>query len=101
MGARLYIDTVDIDLNDREEWMERAACVNIEDATSLFFPENRKSTTEAKQVCLTKCSVRMQCLAKALQDEKTGDRRWGVFGGMNPTERKELQAKLDALKEAS
>lgn len=95
MVYRVYVDTVDIDNKDPEEWMERASCVNQD--PQLFFPEKRRSTLPAKKICWEKCPVRLECLAKALYDERVGDRRWGVFGGLTPTERKELQAKLDKL----
>ena len=100
MVARIYTDTVDIQLNEPEEWMERASCVNHD--PEKFFPErgNTEARTEdAKRICLTQCSVRIQCLARVLAQEKGTSRRYGIVGGMSPTERGRLQEKLDKMQE--
>ena len=101
MGARVYLDTgVAFETPEREAWLDHAACVNRDPAE--FFPEKGKvasKTAEAKKICNNICSVRLKCLARALADEMETSRRYGVSGGLTPTERGELQKRLDKMKE--
>jgi len=102
MGARVYQDTVEWQSDDPEPWMDRASCIN-EDPT-LFFPERgnaEQRTADAKKVCLNKCSVRLECLARTMAQEKGTSRRYGVSGGMTPTERERLQGLLDEREKKS
>jgi WhiB family redox-sensing transcriptional regulator len=70
------------------EWRERAACIGA--PHEVFFPIERKFTTrtwaKARAICAT-CEVREQCLAVALSVDVSED-RWGMFGGMTPSERR-------------
>ena len=96
MVARIYADTVDFEPPRREEWMDKSACDNSN--SDLFFDKNKSH--DAKELCDT-CPVRIQCLAKALVDEKGTSRRTGVFGGMGPKERERLQEQLDQMQKAN
>lgn len=62
----------------------------------IFFPADRKFTSKtwiaARAVC-AECVVREQCLAAALAVDVTED-RWGMFGGMTPSERKYHRRRL-------
>ena len=102
MVARIYADTVDFEPAEREEWMNRSSCSTRD--PKIFFAEGkgsvREQTGKAKEICNTICSVRLQCLARALQQEKGTGRRFGVSGGLTPTEREQLQLKLDEMQEA-
>ena len=95
MVARIYADTVTFEPAPREEWMEEAACLPKD--PEMFF---KKDSTDAKEVCES-CTVRIQCLAKALVDEKGTSRRTGIFGGMGPREREKLQEQLDLMQKAN
>ena len=103
MVARIYTDTVDFEPAEREEWMSRGSCTSRD--PKIFFAEGKGSvkeqTDKAKEICNTICSVRLQCLARALQQEKGTGRRFGVSGGLTPTEREQLQLKLDEMQGAS
>ncbi len=66
------------------EWMDDAQCLGTD--TSLFFPEkNYKKQLIAKTLCAV-CIVREECLDYAIS---LGIRE-GIFGGLNPRERKKL-----------
>lgn len=99
MVARIYADTVTFEPAEREEWMNRSSCSTRD--PKIFFAEGKGSVKEqtdrAKEICNTVCSVRLQCLARALQQEKGTGRRFGVSGGLTPTEREQLQLKLDEM----
>lgn len=79
--------------------MELSACINNDPED--FFPEGRgrtkKITDKAKLVCVTKCSVRLKCLAYTMANEKDHGRRYGVAGGLTATERERLQETLDKM----
>ena len=72
-------------------WRAQAACLGAD--PDIFFPVQRKFTAKtwrtARAICET-CTVREQCLAMALSVDATED-RWGMFGGLNPSERRELR----------
>ncbi|WVX89545.1 WhiB family transcription factor [Microbacterium phage HitchHiker] len=96
MVARIYADSVEFSGPRREEWMDDSAC--SEKDSEKFFDKN--TYHEAKKLC-DGCAVRIQCLAKALVDEKGTSRRTGVFGGMGPKERELLQEQLNKMQKAN
>lgn len=75
-------------------WRDRAACLGK--SGDIFFPTERKFTSKtwaaARALCAN-CPVREQCLATALAVDVTED-RWGMFGGMTPSERRYHRRKL-------
>ncbi|QJD51257.1 WhiB family transcription factor [Microbacterium phage AloeVera] len=99
MVARLVGDVVSFQPADPEPWMDQGSCLNED--PEKFFPEGKGSikqlTDDAKAICITKCSVRLQCLARTLAQEKGSSLRFGVAGGMTATERELLQKKLDDM----
>ncbi len=66
------------------EWVDRARCAETD--PEAFFPLKGESPREAKRVCMT-CEVRPQCLRYALDN----DERYGVWGGLSYTQRRQLQ----------
>lgn len=79
------------------DWRHHAACRDTD--TELFFPVGTTAATaakteDAKAIC-ARCPVRLDCLRFALH---TGEAE-GVWGGMDPKERKRLRRR--ARKEAS
>lgn len=64
-------------------WRDDALCLGW--PTDVFFGTSRAEINGAMQVC-SYCPVRQQCLDYALEMErgKPRERRFGVFGGMNP-----------------
>lgn len=64
-----------------ETWMAEGACRGQDPA--LFFPVVSYITAEARQICAG-CPVRERCLAYALRC----DFRDGLWGGMDPSQRK-------------
>jgi WhiB family redox-sensing transcriptional regulator len=69
----------------REPWMVAALCAQVDG--DLFFADKGdwNQTIQAKLVC-RECPVRTECLLYALENNETH----GVWGGMTPTQRKEL-----------
>jgi WhiB family redox-sensing transcriptional regulator len=80
-----------------DHWSERAACKGMNN--SIFFPdvnvgeniEYQKLLATAKEICAT-CLVTEQCLELTSVVEEYDD-RWGVFGGLDPKERRKLRAR--------
>lgn len=85
------VDRKNSTYNDRgplltiQPWSDRAACRDADDAT-LWTSDNKKKQEEAKGYCNTICPVRCWCAGWALYNEEPT----GVWGGLDPTERKEL-----------
>lgn len=101
MGVQVYVDTVTFEPAEKEKWMARATCVNRD--PQIFFSEGKGTvkaqTDAAKKICNEICTVRIECLARTMHQEKDTYRRFGVSGGLTPTERELLQMKLDQLQE--
>jgi WhiB family transcriptional regulator, redox-sensing transcriptional regulator len=89
-----------------QDWRHRAACRDVSPA--LFHPgapgeqpdppaagsDDPDPYAAAKRICRARggCPVLAECLAWALGDEQDGPREmWGVWGGLDPLERQELQ----------
>lgn len=66
------------------QWQSEALCAQTD--PEAFFPEKGGSTREAKRVC-TACSVRVECLEYALEQ----DERFGIWGGLSERERRRLK----------
>lgn len=96
MAIQPYVDRVDFTPPLREEWMDDAACVDIEDK-SIFFPEKgqnaRRDWVDPREICNT-CPVRMQCLIFALKHETSDTRSFGIFGGLSGRERAALRQRM-------
>lgn len=75
---------VDDDLLGHDGWREEALCAQTDPA--LFFPEKGGSTREAKRVCAD-CSVRIQCLESALDN----DERHGIWGGLSEVDLRKIR----------
>ena len=88
--TRLVLRAVLLDNQPVPAWRNEAACAEI--GAEVFYPESSHAAdaVAAKRVC-TGCPVRAVCLADVLGWETTG-RRYGVVGGLTPTERNRLVA---------
>lgn len=71
------------------EWMMHAACRGMGDD---LFPE-ASAQQSARGIC-TKCPVRRECLAVALDDRI----EWGIWGGMTERERRALLRERPGVK---
>jgi WhiB family redox-sensing transcriptional regulator len=84
MGGAIIVDMI-------ERWRQDAACRGADG--DIFFPSARRHTTQtwaaAREYCAG-CSVKKQCLALAMRQLPAED-RWGMFGGMTPSERRRLR----------
>lgn len=69
---------------DGQEWRLRAACRGMD--PDLFFPSrgDRVATEKAKEIC-SRCPVRADCLAHALNIAPSFDH--GIYGGLTRGER--------------
>lgn len=65
-----------------EEWMQRAACLDID--PEIFYPEkgNHLAATQARKVCRG-CPVQSDCLTHALERGE----RFGIWGGKTAKQR--------------
>lgn len=70
--------------DDRQDWRRRAACRFM--PPEKFFPARNESSAEAKAAC-GGCPVREQCL----QDALSRSDRWGIWGGLNEGERRQVR----------
>ena len=77
-----------------QEWQELAACRAI--PVELFFPMVEQEDDDAKKVCLD-CTVREPCLEFAIE----AGEKFGVWGGLNPQERRSVVNKRRARARAA
>ncbi|HZR48714.1 MAG TPA: WhiB family transcriptional regulator [Streptosporangiaceae bacterium] len=73
------------------QWAQHAVCADTD--SEIFFPAHDDPGTEAKQIC-RRCPVRRECLAFAI----TNDERFGIWGGLDPDERRNLRRSLQRRK---
>lgn len=66
-------------------WTEHAACKG--NAQYVFFPEGGNGTGDAAKLICAGCPVRDECLDFAIRTEQ----EHGIWGGMNPRERREFE----------
>ena len=72
-------------------WMASGACVG---EWAVMDAEDPAGVAAAKAVCRDRCPVVGECLAHALATRE----RWGVRGGLDPTERARLAAREGRLR---
>jgi WhiB family redox-sensing transcriptional regulator len=77
-----------------QEWQEHAACRAI--PVELFFPHVEQESDDAKAVCM-ECTVREPCLEFAIEASE----RFGVWGGLDPQERRSVVTKRRARARAA
>jgi WhiB family redox-sensing transcriptional regulator len=68
-------------------WARRALCADVD--PEIFFPANGDPATEARQVC-GRCPVTAECLAYSLSNNEA----YGIWGGLDPEERRSLNRTL-------
>lgn len=75
---------------DWPTWMLDASCAEV--GIDLFFGDKGENYKAAKRVC-DGCPVISQCLDWGLRvDRETHGERYGVFGGLTPTQRERHEA---------
>lgn len=72
--------------HNTEPWMAQATCRDRNDDTFYPHPTDIHTQREAKRICID-CPVRTQCLTHAMET----DEPWGVWGGLTPRERRDIQ----------
>lgn len=77
---------MDTSASEQEAWRETAACRHV--PVEIFYPATDAEAEPAKIVCRG-CPVRELCLELAL----AADERFGVWGGLTPSERRSLAAR--------
>ncbi|WP_419865383.1 WhiB family transcriptional regulator [Candidatus Poriferisodalis sp.] len=73
----------------REAWRASAACKDVD--TNIFFIGPGKSPDAALAIC-NRCEVKDECLQFALDNEED----FGIWGGLNADQRKQLRKRGDA-----
>lgn len=82
--------------------LKDAACADLPESDKKQFFANGNGHLKAKTICAI-CTARDECLDRALSFEHPGERRFGVWGGLNAVERDrmcrndEVQAVREAL----
>ncbi|HYZ55073.1 MAG TPA: WhiB family transcriptional regulator [Streptosporangiaceae bacterium] len=71
----------------KRRWSVHALCTASD--PEIFFPTGDSLTSEARDIC-TQCPVRLNCLAYAI----TADEPFGIWGGVDPQERRALRRRL-------
>jgi WhiB family redox-sensing transcriptional regulator len=71
----------------KRSWRARGHCAETD--PELFFPPRDGPADEARAICGS-CAVRRQCLAYAI----TADEPYGIWGGLDPGERRNLRRRL-------
>jgi WhiB family redox-sensing transcriptional regulator len=64
-------------------WLRNAAC--RDEDPELFFPDSDVADV-AVRICRTRCSVRLECLTRALDNGE----QYGVWGGLTETQRRNV-----------
>jgi WhiB family redox-sensing transcriptional regulator len=84
-----------------EDWTEQAACSEV--GGDAWFPEVGDSALDAKKICITRCSVRFECLDFAMRREQGLSRftRHGLYGGLSPRARAEHEPQWLAEQEVA
>ena len=70
-----------------EPWIAHAACRSI--GCEAFFVDEKDDYSAPARVCMTRCTVRLQCLDWAMRTERGlgPQSRFGMVGGLRPDER--------------
>ncbi len=71
----------------RRQWSARGICIDAD--PEIFFPLGDGAAAEARAICGS-CPVRRECLAYAI----AADEPFGIWGGLDPQERRNLWRRL-------
>jgi len=71
-----------LDTGEPAAWQDFAACAETD--PELFFPEKGGTCRLAKMIC-ARCPVAAECLEYGFWDQ------FGIYGGLNPAERRRLR----------
>lgn len=71
------------------DWRDDAACRYSD--PEAWFPDSGVHEP-ATRICMDRCPIREACLEHAMTHEGSADQRgrWGIFGGLNATQRYRL-----------
>lgn len=72
----------------RTGWIDDRACVGLTPAD--FFADNTTYASLRGPLRCERCPVRLDCLAVGIRD----DENWGVWGGLDPKQRRALRRLL-------
>lgn len=73
-----------------QDWRLRAACLGQD--TDRWFPEGNELVAVAAKLVCASCPVADECLSWAQANGKA----WGIWGGLDEDERRELR-RIDVL----
>lgn len=68
----------------RQDWRDAALCAQVD--PDRWFPAKGETAADVKAIC-RQCPVRRDCLEYAVVNNEI----WGVWGGLNSKERRELR----------
>lgn len=71
-------------------WRDQAACTEVD--PDLMFPDSKPADIQAARAVCAVCPVVAECLAAAMAEEGNTSKhnRWGIRGGLTPTQRRRL-----------
>jgi WhiB family redox-sensing transcriptional regulator len=78
------------------EWMDEAECLGLD--PEAWFPTSEKQMSRANWTAMSvcrRCPVRLLCLKVALTEQLDE----GIFGGMLPSQRRQMNRKTKVKKE--
>lgn len=75
---------------DEVTWRDQAACLFT--GIDFFAQGTRTEAAICKALC-DRCEVRLPCLSYAIESNQP----FGIYGGMNPSERRKLRLRLRSL----
>lgn len=80
-------------MNGLPAWTARAACRDADPRLWFVEPGGRPADRALARLFCRRCPVRPDCLALAMDAEEglPAHKRHGVFGGLGPTQRYELE----------
>jgi WhiB family redox-sensing transcriptional regulator len=76
------------------QWSQQALCAQTD--SKIFFPAHDDPGIEARQIC-KRCPVKAECLTFALSN----DEQFGIWGGLDPDERRNLRRGLRRRSQAA
>ncbi|MGW7350902.1 WhiB family transcriptional regulator [Streptomyces sp. NPDC054784] len=80
--------------------IEGAVCAQVDPEVMFPAPQDKATTRIARDLC-NSCPGRDECLATALAEEGDDSYRWGIRGGLTPTERRNLRKRQAAAERAA
>jgi hypothetical protein len=74
-------------------WERDVNDMRVNDPNLWFAKQDTRAAGRARELCMTQCKERLECLASVLKFEQTEGIQHGIFGGLSEYERRRLLKK--------